>query len=171
MIFRLSHALNARVNAGTLGALPLDENPFADWSAHSFAAGRTQYILLSNTLSLYSTVINGKEVTHDGLFAERALGGIRERLGEDGFDAVYQRLVAPAGEPVQFAKALNRAVTGSMNELIHHATSWLVEGSLSPHEVGGKLNDTLLSILARGGPDKYGKPREAFDGLVSRIKP
>ncbi|HTU92349.1 MAG TPA: hypothetical protein VMF69_19865 [Gemmataceae bacterium] len=31
---------------------PLDENPFADWSAALFVAGRAQYILLSNTKRL-----------------------------------------------------------------------------------------------------------------------
>jgi len=65
MIFRLSQKLNAKIKAGTLRALPLGENPFADWSAHLFAADRTQYILLSNTKSLYSTVLYGKGITND----------------------------------------------------------------------------------------------------------
>ena len=47
MIFRVSHKVNAKIKAGVLRALPLHENPFADWSAHLFVAGRTQYILLS----------------------------------------------------------------------------------------------------------------------------
>jgi hypothetical protein len=33
--------------------MPLDENPYADWSCHLFTADRTQYIILSNTASLY----------------------------------------------------------------------------------------------------------------------
>ena len=63
MIFRLSQRLNAKVKAGVLRALPLHENPLADWSAHLFVAGRAQYLLLSNTASLYSTVMYGKGVT------------------------------------------------------------------------------------------------------------
>ena len=43
MIFRLSQKLNTKIKAGALRALPLHENPFADWSAHLFVAGRTQY--------------------------------------------------------------------------------------------------------------------------------
>lgn len=50
MIFRLSQKLNTRIKAGTLGALPLDDNPFADWSAHLFVAGRTQYTTAVNIL-------------------------------------------------------------------------------------------------------------------------
>lgn len=41
MILRLSEKLTGKVKAGTLGALLLDENPFADWSAHLFVAGRS----------------------------------------------------------------------------------------------------------------------------------
>jgi hypothetical protein len=41
MIFRLSQKLNAKIKAGVLRALPLHENPLADWSAHLFVAGRT----------------------------------------------------------------------------------------------------------------------------------
>jgi len=73
MIFRLSQKLNAKIKAGTLAALPLEENPFADWSAHLFAIGSTQYILLSNTKSLYSAVVPAKGIYDDGTFIERML--------------------------------------------------------------------------------------------------
>ena len=49
MIFRLSQKLKTKIKAGTLPALPLDENPFADWSAGLFLVGRRQHILVSNT--------------------------------------------------------------------------------------------------------------------------
>ena len=57
MIFRLSQKLNSKIKAGTLPALPLHKYPFADWSADLFVSERTQYILLCNTKSLYSTVL------------------------------------------------------------------------------------------------------------------
>ena len=60
---RLSQALNTKINGGKLSALPLDANPFADWSAHLFAGGQTQYIILSNSKSLYSTVMQAKGIT------------------------------------------------------------------------------------------------------------
>jgi len=52
MIFRLSQKLNTKIKAGKLNAMPLDENPYADWSCHLFTANRTQYIIMSNTKSL-----------------------------------------------------------------------------------------------------------------------
>jgi len=166
MIFRLSQKLNAKVKAGDLPVLSLHENPFVDWSAHLFVAGRPQYILLSNTTSLYSTVLPGKGITKGSQFIERALSSIRELLKSDGKEAVYERFIAPASGSVQFAKALDRSVTGSMNDLIRHATVWLVESDLSPHEVGGRLNDILLSALGRSRSFPYGIPRDALKALV-----
>ena len=166
MIFRLSHKLNSKIKAGPLPARPLEENPFADWSAHLFVADRTQYILLSNTRSLYSTVTYGKGITDDARFIERALSSLRESMEDDGQAFVYQRLIAPASGTVKFARALDRSVTGSMNELIVQATALLVEGELSPFDVGFRLNDVLLSALAGSGK-KYGTPREAFKSMAN----
>lgn len=164
MIFRLSQKLNTKIKAGALSALPLDENPYADWSAHLFTVDRTQYILLSNTKSLYSTILYGKGITHDGQFIDRALGSIREFMEGDGQAFAYHRFIAPASGTVRFAKALNRSVTGSMNELVASATLWLADGDLSPYDVGFRINDLLLSSL--GGPSGgYGTPREAFKAL------
>jgi hypothetical protein len=150
MIFRLSQKLNAKIKAGVLRALPLDENPLADWSAHLFVAGRAQYLLVSNTRSLYSSVLYGKVVTTDSHFIGRALGGIREFMEADGQAFAYWRLIAPATASVRFAKALDRSVTGSMNDLIKHATYWLAGGDESPFDVGFRLNEIPMSALANG---------------------
>lgn len=166
MIFRLSQKLNTKIKAGALGVLPLDENPFADWSAHLFTTDRTQYIILCNTKSLYSTIMPGKGITKDSQFIDRALSSIREFMQDDGQQFAYRRWVEPASTSVRFAKALNRSVTGSMNELVAFATLLLTEGDLPPHDVSFKLNDLLLSSLAGPG-DGYGRPREAFKALLA----
>jgi len=166
MIFRLSQKLNTKIKAGTLKAKPLDANPYADWSCHLFTADRTQYVIVTNTKSLYSCVLYGKGITNDSIFIDRALGAIREFMEDDGQAFVYQRFIAPASATVSFAKALDRSVTGSMNELIRFAKAWLEEGEISPHDVGFKLNDILLSALSRSKSDFYWKPSEAFKRLA-----
>src|SRR4051812_37998419 len=144
MTFRLSHKLNSKIKAGTLPTLPPEGNPFADWTAHLFVADRTQYILMSNTKSLYSIVMYARGITDDGRFIERALSSLREFMEHDGQAFVYHRLIAPASGTVRFARALDRAVTGSMNELIAQATALLVGGELSPFDVGFRFNEILL---------------------------
>lgn len=156
MIFRLSQKLAKKLKIGDLTSLPADESPYTDWSANLFTADRTQYIILTNTQSLYSIVMYAKGITGDSRFIERALENIREFMEEDGQAFVYQRLVAPVSSCVRFGKALNRSVTGSMNDMISHAKHWLIEEELSPFDVGFKLNEIPMSAL------KYRHPREAF---------
>ena len=166
MILRLSQKLNTKIKAGKLSKIPLDENPYADWSSHLFTADRTQYIILSNTTSLYSCVMYGKGITDDNRFIERALSTIRDFMEDDGQAFAYKRFIAPASGMVTFAKALNRSVTGSMNDLIKFAKHWLVEEEISPHDLGFRLNDVLLSALATEESRGYGKPSEAFKTML-----
>ena len=159
MIIRPSQKLCTKIKAGSLSTLPQDDNPFADWSANLFIADRTQYILLTNTKSLYSMVMYGKGISDDSTFIERVLSSLREFLADDGQQFTYRRFIAPASGTVAFAKTLNRSVTGSMNDLIFHAKAWLIEVDLSPYDVGFKLNDIPFSSLG------YAKPKDAFKAL------
>jgi hypothetical protein len=84
MILQLSQKLNTKIKAGKLTEMPLDDNPYSDWSCHLFTADRTQYIILSNTLSLYSCVMYGKGITNDKTFIQRSLSLIREFMEDDG---------------------------------------------------------------------------------------
>lgn len=160
MIFRLSQKLNGKIKVGSLPTLPIDQNPFADWSATLLIANRIQHILLTNTRSLYSVVMLGKGVVDEGDFIERALRTLGEFTADDGLQFIYQRFIAPSSATVRFSKAVDRSVTGSMNDLVLHATDWLTEGELSPHEVGFKLNEIPFSSL------KYAMPREAFKTMA-----
>ncbi len=79
-------------NVTTLAApLPWVGNPYADWSCHLFTADRSQYILMSNTKSLYSCVMYGAGITDDSRFIERVLSTIREFMENDGQAFAYQR--------------------------------------------------------------------------------
>jgi len=166
MIFRLSQKLNAKIKVGTLATLPLDANPLADWSAHLFLADRTQYILLSNTKSLISTVMLGKGITNDSDFIERALSSIREFMEGEGQGAAYERFITPASGTVRFAKALNRSVTGSMNDMTKHAAYWLAAGDVAPSEIGSRLKEIPMSAL-KHDRSPYGFPRDVFEEMVS----
>jgi hypothetical protein len=132
VIFRRSQKLHTKIKGGTLPALLLDSNPFADWSARLFVANRTQYILLSNTKSLYSAVMPGKGITNESEFLGRAVSNLREFMQNDGQEFVYRRFIAPACATVHFARALDRTVTSSLNELVVEAKAMLAEDDLRP---------------------------------------
>ena len=170
MIFRLSQKLNKKIKAGPLDTVPPAENPFADWSAHLFTAARTQYILLSNTKSLYSCVLYGRGVSDEDDLIIRAQATIREFMEDDGQQFVYEKFIIPETGTIQFAKALNRTVTGSMNELIKSAEYRLLSEEISPHELGFYLNGLLLSAIGTKEDFGYSKPRDAFTRLVEEME-
>lgn len=168
MILRLSQKLNTKIKAGKLTQMPLDDNPYADWSCDLFTADRTQYIILTNTASLYACVLYARGITDDSKFIFRALDTIREFTEDDGKPFIYGRFIAPASESVYFAKALNRTVTGSMNNQIHAAEILLLKDK-APCDIGVCLNEVPMSAL--NGPDgrKYGCPQDVFSQLINRM--
>lgn len=166
LIFRPSRKLATKIKTGRLAPLPPAEDPLTDWSSHLFVAERVQYILLSNTGSLYSAVMHGRGITDVDVFNKLALATLRETLEADGLGDVYRRHILPATGPVRFAGASGRAVTGSMNELVAQA-KWLLAGEeLSPFDLGFRLNEVLLSAIEGGGRDKYTTPWAAFRAML-----
>lgn len=159
MILRLSQKLAKKVEESPAQVLPPDANPYADWSAHLFTADRTQYIIFSNTASMYSAVLYGAGITWDGELIQRGLSQVREVMADDGLEFLYQRFVAPASGTVYLSKALNRSVTGLMNDFVAHAKFWLAEGELSPFDVSFKLNENPMA------PHCYANPREVLKTL------
>ena len=127
-----------------------------------FVADRKQYVIVSNTKLLYTVVMPDRGITNDRPFIEHALSSIRGFLKADGQELVYDKFIVPASATVSFAKALDRSVTGSMNDMIRFATNWLIEDRLFPDDIGFKVNDLLLSAIAPSKSAKYGKPREVF---------
>ena len=159
MIFRFTQKLAKKLKLPRLTTAALDENPLADWTANLFTADQTQYVIVTNTASLYSTVFYGKGITDDGKFLTHALSAIRELMVDDGHEFIYRRFVAPASERVRFASALNRTVTGSMNEMVRFTRWWLTEEELSPFDASYRLNEIPMSTL------DYRKPREVLTSL------
>jgi len=161
MIFRLSSKLAAKLKVAPAHVLALDPNLFADWSGHVFTAQRVQFLIVTNTESLYSTVLCGRGVTDVRQFAEQTLSSLRDVMQDEGLPFGYEQLIASACGTVSFSKSLNRSMIGSMNDLIRHAKFWLTERALSPRDTSSKLNVIPFSSL------KYRQPREAFRGLAS----
>ena len=162
MIFRLSQKLGRKIGVTPPECIPMDTNPLADWTAHLFTAQRAQYIIITNTPSLYSTVMYGRGITTDSRFLEQALSCMREFLAHDGNGLVFEKLIVPDTRRVIFSRSLNRSVTGSMNDLVSQAKLYLAISDESPFDISFKLNETPLSYL------KYLSPREALRALSTK---
>ncbi len=170
MIFRLSQKLATKLHVSTLSALPADANPYADWSAHLFTADRTQHIIISNTKSLYSAATYGKGITDSAVFIDRALSTIRDFMEADKQAFAYHRFIAPASVNVRFAKMLDRAIIGSINELVKSAKFRLEEDEVSPFDVAAELNEVPMTALGRYTAETFGIPNEVFRAMMRRQK-
>ncbi len=164
MIIRLSSKLAKKIHVKPSVVLPADKNLYADWSAHLFTFDRTQYIIITNTASLYSVVIYGKGITNDSIFIKKVMNTLNEVLTDDGFSIIFHNFIAPASETVSFSKALNRSVTGSMNELIFTAQLHLEAQDTSLYDLSFHLNDIIMKF------NDYATGKEAFRQLLSKSK-
>jgi hypothetical protein len=91
MILRLPQTLNTRLAGGPLAATASHTNPLLDWSVRAFAAGTKAYVLLSNTRSLYSAVLDGVPGETRTQLAERVAGASTEPAGSQAWAATSPR--------------------------------------------------------------------------------
>ncbi len=127
MILRITAQLGKKLGFTPSQVLPMDTNPFTDWTAHLFRADRTRYILLTNTATLYSGVMYGRGITDYSDFLKWATFTMIDTLRRDGFGFIAEGLIAPNAHKALMSKSLNRTVTGSINcssyDLIRHQSS------------------------------------------------
>ena len=157
MIIRLTQKLAKKINSlDAMNNLLLTKNPYLDWSANLFRAQRVQYIIITNTTSLYSMIMYGRGITNHSNFIKGIMSTMRDFLKADDNEFIYRRFIEPNVSPMMFAKSLNRAVTGSMNDLIYGAKFLLEYRELTPWDVAQELNNTPMSLI------QPLLPREAF---------
>lgn len=162
MILRLSEKMSKRIGVRPIESLPMSANPFADWSSHVFAAGRLEYILSTNTATLYSVVFEARGIKGEPAFRSNMLAQLRAAMIEDGFEFHYKRLIDVDSDSVSYSKAFSRGVIGSMNDMVELATYSLEVQEKSPAETSRIVNGTPFSVLEQTSP------RQAFQHLSFR---
>jgi hypothetical protein len=167
MILRLSQKLARKVKVSTLSELAMADDPLTDWSANVFNASRTQYIIVCNTRTLYSTVMFARGINDAHRLIVGALRSIADAMEKDGLGNAYEKRVTPGSGTVQFGKAMSRPVTGSMNDLIAMTKWQLADGDVVPDDVGPRLNITPMSMLVGLDGRPHCNPREAMRNAVA----
>jgi hypothetical protein len=156
MILHLTDRLAKKLGETYLAAGRVGRDKFSDWSACLFTADRTQYILFSNTATLYSMVSYGAGVTDGNRLIHDLIDTMRDVTKRDGLEAVYDARIARGFNTFSFTKALEGTVAGGLSELVSVAKLHLASGEISPYDVSFVLNDVPLSYL------KGQRPLEAF---------
>lgn len=162
MILRLSDKMSKRIGLRPIESLPLSANPFADWSSHVFAVGRSEYILSTNTATLYSVIYEARGIKGETAFRSNMLAQLRAAMIDDGFEFHYKRLIDVESDTVSYSKAFSRSVIGSMNDMVEMATFSIEVQRKTLTETFQVLNGTTFSVLERKSP------RTAFQRLSFR---
>ena len=152
MIFRFTQALARRTKQPALPLLPLCENPYADWSAHIFPAGRIRLILVVNSVSLYPAIFPAKGVTSGAALVREAMQALRATMYATGDLELFEKMIAQDAGSVAFSTVGNRRLTGSMNEMAKMALVQMYYRYQSPFDAGRHLTDTILSYIGNGHP-------------------
>lgn len=158
MIIRLTQKLAKKLKVTPI-ALPRAPGPLADWTANLFNVGRTQYILLTNSASLYATVLPGRGLNSPQAFTDRAIATLLDQLSVEGYAGIIEQLIAHTAEIV-FAKTDDRSLLGSMNDQVRCAMSYLERVGDTTSNATSKLNAMPMGAL------DYRFPQEALEGLV-----
>jgi len=162
MILHLTDRLAKKLGETYLPAGRVGRDKFNDWSACLFTSDRTQYILFSNTATLYFVVSYGRGVTDGNRLIHDLIDSMRDVTKHDGLEAVYDTRIVPGLNTFSFTGALEGAVAGALSELISVAKLHLAGGEISPYDVSFVLNDVPLSYL------KGQRPLEAFCKISGR---
>jgi len=141
MIYRLTNKLAKKIKEHPTHALDFSGNPFLDWAAEAFIAERTHYILITHSASLLSCVMHGRGITDDASFLDRANEAIGSCLRENGFEFIFESIIAPRMGEVTFSKVGNRQLTGIMVDLVKHAKLAVERYGAAPDEIGRRLNE------------------------------
>ena len=163
MIIRLTQKLAKKIKVNLSKNLPLDENPFADWSAHLFTAQRAHYIIMTNARSLYSIVMHGGRITNDDKFVYGALFYLRELMTMDEALPLYHRYIVPATGRILFSRTCDKKVLGSMNDFIFQAKCVLSESMATPFDAAIQINKSPMSML------NHANPKEAFLSFIQEV--
>ncbi len=113
---------------------------------------RWQFIILTNSQTLYSIIIEGKGISNKDSFLVQAQKGIYDQLVFDGNGSLYETYLAPFANSVEFYRPSNRRILGSMKELIFQVKVDLLEFGLSLPLVNTRINETPMSMLDHRNP-------------------
>ena len=159
MIIRLSKKLSEKIKEPDLPVVPPADNPYLDWHSHIFRHRRNQYIMVTNSKSMFSIFMHGAGITDFNKFYGRMSDVLKDTLHEIGAGLIYERIIAPHFASIRLAKAQDKKIIGSMNEHIFYAKDTLDMLDMNPYDLGFKVNEYILSII------KYASPKEAFLGM------
>ena len=156
MVIHLTQKLAKKLHVTNLAASEGVTVPYAHWCANLFVANRAQYILTTNAASLFSVVIYGRGITNDREYVNQFVSALQEQVDAHGLQFVFKRVIVPTMSEIALAKASDRSVLGSMNDMVVNCKCRVDMGDSDPFQLGLYVNATPMGSI------KYHYPRDEF---------
>ena len=156
MVFRLTQKLSKKLH---LGILPRTETLESGsvWYANLFRAHGTQFVVLTESLTLYSLLMLGRGIVDGDSFASVARQTVRAKFEREGWSGLLGSHLAFDNEAPLFLAAQDRSVIASVNEISRMAR-FGIEGKQSsieahtdwinqvPYSKRGKMGIPVMTV-------------------------
>lgn len=161
MVFRLTQKLSKKLHLGPLPRTDILEVG-SIWYANLLRAHGTQFIVITESLTLYSLLILGRGVVDGETFASVAYQTIRAKFEEQGWSRLLGSHVAFDTEAPIFLAAQDRSVIASVSEISRMARFELESSQRSidahtdwinqiPYSKRGKMGIPVMTVDSLAG--------------------
>jgi hypothetical protein len=144
MIFRLTQKLAKKLNMTDLPQTDTHDNGSA-WYGNLFRVGGIQYILLTESLTLFSFVFHGKGIVDAATLTNRAKLLIETRFKENGWLSVLGTHISFDLATPTLLAAQDRSVLSSMNGMLGLLKSQIEEGKWDLEFLSNEINIVLFT--------------------------
>lgn len=153
MLFRLSKATADKLKVPLLPNIVPDIN-HDEWHAHTFRAGRLQFILVTHTSTLYSVLLRGAQISTPGQFVNNFQKILEMVLNQICITEAYTRYAKTKQPDVIFARTVDRRIIGSVNEKVHMVKFYLADNILDLIQISARLNEVPMGMYNYASPVK-----------------
>jgi len=116
-----------------------------DWAAHLFRCQRYQYVIVTNTQTLFSFVCHGQGICDISSFVDIIMSTMREVFENYGFVKAFDDRLAPNAREMILTKVGDRSLTGCMNNIVGMSQFWLERDHLSPMDLQPRINEIPIN--------------------------
>ncbi|MBC8549865.1 MAG: hypothetical protein H8D23_09450 [Candidatus Brocadiales bacterium] len=157
--------LAKRITVKPVSNVKRSQEPHLDWHANMFKLGRSQMIIVTNSVCLVSFVFGGAGMNDPSTFSKQVINHLVDYIRNWNLEEYADMFNKINPEEIVIAKTDDRSVLGSMNDLVWLAKNHQVPGRVYLGDLSYQLNHAPMSML--GGEAPFWR----FLNMMEKIQP
>jgi len=151
---RLGLPKSALASTASAAAGPdgVDAHAALRWYGNTFETRGTSYLLTTNAASLYSVVLEDKEIDNSDAYMHAFLRALRVQLAADGLDTLYDQKIAPSIGTVVLKRTADRSVLGTMKLMVQECEIGVHYIDATAAELSARINGSIYNANHRSTP-------------------